>query len=139
MNKFVAAAVVALGFASVAHADHHGRGKEQLNGFPGLYDLGPAGRATFPHDGYLVISLKSSDAAITVMEYEVTDQVLKVKMVSPPSFVPAALQQCMIDNPGVYEMVDIENGFRLKVQEDPCAVRPGLMQRTPWTDYKRPE
>ncbi|MEO0872804.1 MAG: hypothetical protein AAFY19_12725 [Pseudomonadota bacterium] len=139
MKKFIAAIVLALGLASAAHADHHGRGKEQLNGFPGLYDLGPAGRATFTHDGILVVSLKSSDAAITVMDYTVKDQVLTVKMVSAPAFFPAEQQQCMKDKPGIYEMVDIENGFTLKVQDDPCAARPMLMQRTPWTDYKRPE
>jgi len=136
MKKFLVSAIL-LATSSAALADHHGRGMEQVNGFPGMYDLG-IGVATFTGDDYLVIVSKNSRAPITILTYVVDDGVLTIKDVSPPTFVSAEDKACQLANSGTYKIVDIEAGFTLETIEDPCARRAGLMTRFTYSDYVRP-
>jgi len=129
--------VVALVCATSALADHHGRGREQLNGFPGVYDIGPA-TATFTHDGHWVVTSKDARVAVTIMTYAISDGVMTIGTLSPPPFAPQAAQACMRSTPATYAIVDREGGFSLKVLSDPCPLRPDVLQRFDFTDYERP-
>ena len=133
------AAVAVCGLATMpAHADHHGRGREQLNGFPGIYNVGP-GRVTFTDDGYAIIVNQSSNVAISVMTYAISDGVMTLRDVSPPAFLPAAVRSCLRENAATYAMIDQENGFSLEVRNDPCPPRARLFDQMRLTDYVRPD
>ena len=136
--KYLMAGALALALATGAQADHHGRGAEQLNGFPGVYDIG-LGVATFTHDGYWVITSRDARVAVTVMTYTIEDGVMTIGTLSPPPFLPEEAQACLRDNGATYAIVDKEGGFDLKPIEDPCPQRAGLLQRFSFTDYQRPE
>lgn len=120
-----------------ARADHHGRGREQLNGFPGIYNFGP-GRATFTDDGYVIMVNQSSNVAVSVMTYAIADGVMTLRDVSPPAFLPPDVRTCLRENAGSYAMVDQEGGFSLEVRNDPCPARARLFNQTRFADYVRP-
>ena len=119
MKKLFAIAALACAFAMPAQADHHGRGKEQLNGFPGIYTL-RLGTATFTHDGYLVMVVDSSNVAVNVMSYAVEDGVMTLQDVSPPAFLPGEVQACVTQNAATYDMVDQPHGFTLAMKNCPA-------------------
>lgn len=137
MKKILALAAT-LAVSTAALADHHGRGREQVNGFPSMYDLG-IGVATFTGDGYLVIVSKNSRAPIAIMTYEVAESMLTLRDISPPTFASQESKDCQIANSGLYRMDDIEGGFNLVVEKDPCADRARLLPRFTFKDYVRPE
>ncbi|KPQ20740.1 MAG: hypothetical protein HLUCCX21_07545 [Porphyrobacter sp. HL-46] len=82
--KKIIVGAIALCIAAGAQADHHGRGREQLNGFPGIYDLGQ-GVATFTHDGHWVVTSRDARVAITIMTYAIKDGVMTIGTISPPA------------------------------------------------------
>lgn len=137
MNKFALAIGIAATLASPALADHHGRGAEQLNGFPGVYDVG-AGRVTFTDDGYMVVSTSSANVAVAIWHYRVIDGVLQLRDASPPAFLPDAVRTCMRENWSSYTIVDLEGGFRLEPIEEPCPPRERLLTASEFSDYQRP-
>ena len=138
MQKIFAIAALSIALAMPAHADHHGRGKEQLNGFPGIYTL-RLGTATFTHDGYLVMVVDSSNVAVSVMSYSIEDGVMTLQDVSPPAFLPEEVQACVRENAATYDMIDQEHGFKLAVKDEPCAARGNIFNDLEFRDYVRPE
>jgi len=137
MKKTLALAALLASAAFPAQADHHGRGKEQLNGFPGIYKIGP-GTATFTGDGFLVIVIDSSNVAAAIFTYAIDDMVMTVKDVSPPAFFSAEAQACVTGNAATYAMTDQEHGFTLAAKDEPCAPRLGLFDKAEFVDYVRP-
>jgi len=139
MKKSTIAAALALALAaSPAAADHHGRGQEQLNGFPGIYDLG-IGTGTFTGDGYFIASSASANVAIGVWRYEVRDGELLLLDISPPAFFNDEVKACVSANWATYTMVDVAGGFDLEAKDEPCPQRAGLFTRATFKDYVRPD
>lgn len=132
-----------LGLAALAttaplSADHHGRGKEQVNGFPGVYDVG-SGRMTFAGDGYAIVVLRSSQVPVAIYSYKITDGYMTILDVSSPTFFAADDRKCAMKQYGTYLIHDIEGGFQLIPIHDPCEAREKLLTRDIYKDYVRPE
>ncbi len=138
MRKFLAV-FIAL-FAGAVLADHHGRGKEATDGFPGVYDIG-AGTMTFTGDGYLITVMNRSNVAIFVGKYEVEGDVLSVVDVSPPAFFNEEAKHCATENTATYRMVDDpeSGGTRVEPISEACPQRAGLWARTIMQPYQRPD
>ncbi|MEE2526192.1 hypothetical protein V0U79_07420 [Hyphobacterium sp. HN65] len=136
--KYFTAAIIALGLAASVQADHHGRGQEQLNGFPGIYRAG-FGTFTFTGDGYLSIVVNSSNVTAAIYRYSIDEGVMALRDISPPAFFPEEQAACALDNDGVYEITDRAGGFTFTLIEDPCPARVNLINGRDLDDYVRPE
>ena len=123
--------------SSFTLADHHGRGAEQVNGFPGVY-VHPQFTMTFTADGYLITTVNSSKVAAAVQTYSVADGVLTVQDVSPPAFYPEPVATCARENPATYQINDLPDGFSMTAIDEPCPPRAGLLTRFELRDYVRP-
>jgi hypothetical protein len=137
MKHFVKGALFALITASASFADHHGRGAEQVNGFPGVY-VHPQFTLTFTGDGYLISTVNASNVAAGVQTYSVADGILTVQDVSPPAFYPDEVANCVRENPATYRINDVESGFSMTAIDEPCPPRAGLLTRFELSDYVRP-
>ncbi|MDX1570273.1 MAG: hypothetical protein R3200_07290 [Xanthomonadales bacterium] len=132
------AVVVALLGAGAAWADHHGRGQEPTDGFPGVYDAGP-GRITFTGDGHLIMVMRHSNVVVAVQTYTVEDDVLTVRDISPPAFFPEEMKACAREHEARYAMNRQESSYTLETITDPCPARAGLFNGLIMSDYVRPE
>jgi len=137
-QRLLAGALLAFAAASAGFADHHGRGREQLNGFPGIY-VHPQITLTFTGDGYLITTVNASNVAAAVQSYSVADGVLTVQDVSPPAFYPEAVAACARTNAATYRIEHIEGGIHLAALDEPCPPRGDLLSRFDFADYVRPE
>lgn len=126
-------------FPAVALADHHGRGKEQLNGFPGIYTIErPQATVTFTHDNYVIFVVNSTKVVSAIMNYEIGDGVMTLQDISPPAFFPDVVQECMRASAAKYAMIDIENGFSLSLVDEPCPPRARFLDGVTFIDYQKP-
>ena len=138
LMKYITAAIIALSTAAAVSADHHGRGQEQLNGFPGIYRAA-FGTFTFTGDGYLSIVVNSSNVTAAIYTYSIDEGMIGLRDVSPPAFFPEAQAACARENFGVYAITDREGGFTFTLVDDPCPARVNLINGQLLDDYIRPE
>ncbi|MEN0653213.1 MULTISPECIES: hypothetical protein [Hyphobacterium] len=133
----ITAGALALLTSSLALGDHHGRGAEQVNGFPGVY-VHPQITMTFTGDGYLITTVNASNVTAGVQTYTVADGILTVQDVSPPAFYSQDMADCVRDNPATYQINDLPDGFSMTAIDEPCPPRAGLLTRFELRDYVRP-
>lgn len=133
----ITAGALALLASSLALADHHGRGAEQVNGFPGVY-VHAQFTLTFTADGYLISTVNASNVTAAVQTYAIADGVMTVQDVSPPAFYPEAVATCVRENAATYQINDLPDGFSMTAIEEPCPPRAGLLTRFELRDYVRP-
>ena len=125
-------------FPVSAVADHHGRGQEQLNGFPGSYTVGTQATVTFTHDNHVIFVANAAKVVVTVMSYEINDGVMTLQDVSPPAFFPDSVQECTRTSAGEYTITDIENGFSLSRLDEPCPPRGRIIDGVTFVNYEKP-
>ncbi|MCB1607794.1 MAG: hypothetical protein KDI71_12540 [Xanthomonadales bacterium] len=121
-----------------ALADHHGRGHEPTDGFPGIY-TSPRMTLTFTGDGYLIVVVNSSKVAAMVGQYTINEQILSLRDVSPPAFFPSEVQECVKTHEGKYRLADDGEQIQWELVEDPCAGRARLYGGMVMHHYVRPE
>jgi len=133
----ITAGALALLTSSLALGAHHGRGAEQVNGFPGVY-VHPQITMTFTGDGYLITTVNASNVTAGIQTYTVADGILTVQDVSPPAFYSQVMADCVRDNPATYQINDLPDGFSMTAIDEPCPPRAGLLTRFELRDYVRP-
>lgn len=137
IKQALTGAVIVLMTVAAGLADHHGRGAEQVNGFPGVY-VHPQITLTFTADGYLITTVNESNVTAGIQTYRVADGILTVQDVSPPAFYPQDVANCVRENPATYQINDLESGFSMTAIDEPCPPRAGLLSRFELRDYVRP-
>lgn len=133
--SFVLATMLCSGLAS---ADHHGRGPESTQGIPGVY-VADRVTITFTVDGHLIVVANHSKVAVSVSEYTVGDNVLTLRDISAPAFIPIEAQECAKSNSGKYALVEEGDEIIWNLVDDACAARVQLYDGFAMRPYKRPE
>ena len=121
-------------------ADHHGRGKEPTDGFPGVYESGRV-MATFTGDGHIILVHTDSNVAVSVHSYIYTKEAdlesLVIQDVSPPAFYGEELAACTRDNAGTYRIERLGQTFKVIAVEEPCKRRGELWAMLTLSPYAR--
>lgn len=140
MKKLVASLIIALFSTSIAMADHHGRGKEPMDGFPGIYDAGRV-MLTFTGDGHIILVHTDSNVAVSVHGYnyskDESGERLVIQDVSPPAFYGEELATCTHDNAGTYRIERTEASFKIIAVDEPCTRRGELWAMLTLAPYER--